>query len=164
MLHSVTSEQDLSSRTQDLATSATMSSKVLNLRQRSNTTRPKTAYFSEDVDIGGSSSTISGYVSGDHVISPPQMISQNFKGVKQAKEKKKVNRSSTFRSKDKKEEKEKEKEKVSGLVVGTSSQQQQGGQGTGSEEGGRVAEQQYVSCITSLKDSLQDIMVSGLAI
>ena len=161
VLHSSTSDQDLASRNQDLASSATVASKVLNLRQRSNTTRPKTAYFSEDIDIGSSSSTIAGYASGDHVISPPQLVSQNFKGVKPAKEKKKVNRSSTFRSKEKKEEKEKEKEKekVSSLVVGVSSQQQ-GGQGAGSEEAGRVTEQQYVSCITALKDSLQDIMVS----
>ena len=151
--------QEPASRQQDMAAAATtIPKKVLNLRQRSNTARPKTTYFPDDVDVGGgSAATITGYASGDHVISHPQLISQNFKGVKPAKEKKKVNRSSTFRSKEKKEEKEKdkEKEKVSGLVLA-----QQGGQGADVEEGGRVPEHQYASCITALKDSLQDIMVS----
>ncbi len=159
-VNSVTNEQSPASRHQEPASrlqdqaGTTIASKVLNLRQRSNTTRPKTAYFSDDVDIGGSSATITGYVSGDHVISHPQLVSQNFKGAKPAKEKKKVNRSSTFRSKEKKEEKEKEKEKVSGLVVS-----QQGGQGADGDDGGRVSEHQFVSCITALKDSLQEMVV-----
>lgn len=148
--NSVTSDQSVVSRHPDLA-SGTPSSRVLNLRQRSHTVRPKTSYF-EDMDGSGSPATIAGHAStsGDHVISYPQPVSQTPKGSK-VKEKKRVNRSSTFRSKEKKEEKEKTS------AGGGGGSQSQGNHLA--EESSRISEQLYISCISALKSSLEEIMV-----
>lgn len=130
--------------------------RLLNLRQRSQTVRPKTAYyFSDETDGGGGGGGSAGIVSscsssGDHVISHPQLVSQpaRSKTVKE-KEKKKVTRSSTFRNKEKKEE----KEKLSGLVGATHPV------GNQSEENHARSEQLYATCINALKSSLEEILV-----
>lgn len=148
-MNSLTLDHSMVARHHDPAP-AGPSYRGLNLRQRSHTVRPKTTYFPgvDDTDVSGSSATIG--TSGDHVISHPQLVS-NSKGSK-VKEKKKVNRSSTFRSKEKKEEKEKEKEKPAAAASVSSTQ--------ASGEDSSHTEQLYISCITALKLSLQEIMVS----
>ena len=124
----------------------------LNLRNRSQTVRPKTAYFTEETD-GASSATIPGsnLASGEHVISYPQLVSQSSPSKpkpSKEKEKKKVSRSSTFRTKEKKaEEKKEEKEKLASVT----SQR--------SEEDSARSEQLYISCISGLKASLKEVMV-----
>lgn len=131
-INSMTTDHSAASRHQDAAGS----SRVLNLRQRAHTVRPKTTYFSEETDAPAS---------GDHVISHPQLVPQPTKS-KTVKEKKKVARSSTFRSKEKKEDK---KEDVSAMYQ----------QGNHSEENSARSEQIYIQCICALKSSLEEIMV-----
>ena len=154
-VNSLTLDQGMTSRHQDPAISAP--SKVLNLRHRSHTVRPKTTYFPGMEESNGPA-TIPGHASasGDHVISYPQLVSQSSKGSK-VKEKKKVSRSSTFRSKEKKEKEEKEKDKGGGGGQGSGG----GLQGNHLEDSSRVSEQLYISCITALKASLEEMMVSG---
>lgn len=160
-VNSVTSDTSATVRHQDHAPPSTTNSKLLNARHRAHTVRPKTAYFSghDDTDNPGISATITGHAVtaggavGDHVISYPVPVP---KASKPPKEKKKVGRSSTFRSKEKKEDKkeDKDKEKVSGLV-GVVHQQ---GVVMGDEKS-RASEQLYIKCITSLNSSLEEIMV-----
>ena len=122
--------------------------------QRSNTVRPKTAYFpGMDENEGPTSATISGHamavgMTGDHVISHPIPVSK----VTKPKEKKKVNRSSTFR-KEKKEDKKEEKDRLSGLTNVLHQPHSQ------PDEKFRVPEGQYVNCIKALKTSLEDMVV-----
>ena len=104
--------------------------------------RPKTAFFSEDEITNGSSATLA----VDHVITAPIASSRLVKSSKSEK-KRKLDRSATFKGKDK----EKDKEKY--LSVSHSGE---------SDSHYRVPEAQYVSCITSLKDSLQEMMVHYL--
>ena len=68
------------------------------------------------------------------------------KAIQKGKAKKKLDRSSTF-----KVGKEKEKEKSATIV---------GGHPSDSAESFRVNESLYVDCITSLKESLEDVLVS----
>jgi len=118
--------------------------------QRSNTVRPKTAYFpGVDENDGPTSATIPGHaMAGDHVISHPIPMSKAIK----PKEKKKVNRSSTFR-KEKKEDKKEEKERLSGLTNALHQPHNQ------PDEKLRVSEGQYANCIKALTTSLEDMMV-----
>ena len=74
------------------------------------------------------------------------------KGTKLIKEKKKINRSVTFRSKEKKDDKKEEKEKQ---FMGMVSQP-----GNVVEENSRIPEQPYLKCITALKSSLEEMIVS----
>lgn len=145
-VNSLTSDQNAASRHQDAG-----AARILNLRQRSQTVRPKTTYFPDETDAGGSSA---GYTnSGDHVISYPQLVSHPTKSKTfKEKEKKKVMRSSTFRNKEKKEDKKEEKPSV-----GVSYQQ-----GNHSEENSARSEQIYIRCITALKSSLEEIMVRAM--
>lgn len=122
--------------------------------QRSNTVRPRTAYFTgvDDSD-GGTSATMGGHGmpggnSGDHVISHPITVTKAIK----PKEKKKVNRSSTFK-KEKKEDRKEEKERLSGL---TNTVHQSNAI---TEEKYRVPEIQYINCIKELQISLEEMMV-----
>lgn len=152
-VNSVTADSNVVTRHQDPA--AASNSRVLNLRQR-HTVRPKTTYF-DDVDVGRTTATITGHgsTSGpEHVIShpqPPQLVS-NTRGSKPVKEKKKVNRSATFRSKEKKEDKKEEKEKEKLLGVAPS-------QRSSSEDSNHVSEQLYVDCIIALKSCLEEMTV-----
>ena len=154
-VNSVTTDQSVTSRHHYPATSA--GSKILLSRQRASTVRPKTSYFPgmEDDNPTHTSATMAGFSTtstGDHVISSPQPLPppQYTKGVKSVKEKKKVARSSTFKKKEK-EEKEKEKEKEK-MVVSPS---------VPAEESTLIPEQHYISCISSLKSSLEDMIVSS---
>ncbi len=109
----------------------------LKSRNRSQTVqRPKTAFFIEDdAATSGSAATLA----GNHIISAPIPPGKVPK-LKTEKKKVKLDRSSTFRSKDKERDK-------SG-----------GGEG---EVSFRVSEQQqYIKSIINLKDSLQEMMVS----
>ena len=133
-------------------------------RQRSANTqqaRPKTAYYGgggagEDAEPGsGTSATIS----GEHVISypVPPGVSFTSKTSKPSKEKKKMklDRSATFKGKEKEKEKEKEREKE--RLAATSSNASSGGD---AGENLRVSEQQVVECITKMKESLEEMVVS----
>ena len=117
-------------------------------RQRSHTgqqVRPKTAYYSEDSEVGGASNS-SATIPGEHVITLPIPPGAHFsKSSKQGREKKKVNRSSTFRAK----EKEKDREKQASASGG--------GEGT---ESPRVPDQQVAECITKMKEALEEMVVS----
>ena len=146
-------DRSTATRHQDAASSA--GTKAINLRQRSQTVRPKTTYFSDEIDGGGSPATLTSYSSGDHVISYPQLVSQppKPKPVKE-KEKKRIIRSSTFRNKDKDKDKKEEKEKLAGSM-GSS-------QGNHSDENSARSEELYMSCITALKTSLEEIMVRSI--
>lgn len=104
--------------------------------------RPKTAFFTEDDVTNGSSATLS----GDHVITAPVPVPTG-RPVKKNEKKRKLDRSATFRGKDK----EKDKEKYLGAVHSGES-----------ESHYRVPEAQYIGCITSLKDSLQEMMVCNI--
>lgn len=119
------------------AVNRTPSHDVPKSRNRSQTVqRPKTTFFSEDDNTITSGSTAT--IAGDHVITapiPPGKVSK----MKAEKKRVKLDRSSTFRSKDKERDKS------------------AGGDGEGSF---RVSEQQYIKCIINLKDSLQEVMVS----
>ena len=132
-------------------------------RQRSQTgysPRPKTAYYGsstagEEPEPGsGTSATLS----GDHVISypvPPGAPFTTSKTSKQSKEKKKtkLDRSATFKGKEKEKEREKER------LAATSSNVSSGGDGG---ESARVPEQQLVECITKMKESLEEMVVSTM--
>lgn len=141
---SVTTDQNTIARHQDVPA---ISSKYHNLRQRSHTVRPATTYFpgDDDTDIA---------LSGDHVISYPQPPTQPptrpTGRPKTVKEKKKLGRSSTFKSKEKKEDKKEEKDKSMSVAA----------QGNHSAENNQRSEKLYVSCITALKSSLEEILVS----
>lgn len=148
-VNSVTSDHTLTSRQQEQASAP--NSRILNLRLRANSARPKTTFFSvsDDIDVGRTSNTINTYSSsGDHVISYPQLVS---KSTKTFKEKKKVTRSATFRNKKEERKEDKEREKQAGAVLL---------EGKPTEESSKVSEQLYVSCITALKASLEEIIVS----
>lgn len=95
--------------------------------------RPKTAFFNDDDVTSASSATLQ----ADHVISAPIPLA---KQLKSAKIKKKLDRSSTFKTKEK-------------------DKNPPGGNGTESDSSYRVPEQQYIQCITQLNDSLQEMMV-----
>ena len=100
---------------------------------------------------GGSNSSAT--MPGEHIISLPVPPGTAFtsKGSKQGKEKKKVklDRSATFKGK----EKEKDRDKPASTNGG--------GEGT---ESSRVPDQQVVECITKMKEALEEMVVSSLAL
>lgn len=116
---------------------------ILN-RQRAQTIRP-TSYFPgvDSTDVGGSSATYS--TARDHVISYPQPLQQ--KGTKPVKEKKKVVRSSTFKSKEKRDDKDKDRQTPESM-------------GILHDDGSSISEQEYISCIKIMKSLLEEMMVS----
>ncbi|XP_064391319.1 A-kinase anchor protein 13-like isoform X4 [Halichondria panicea] len=125
-----------SSRHHGIATihvARTVSHEPFKGRNRAQTVqRPKTAFFNDD-ESGSFANPV-----GDHVISapiPPVKVPK----VKAEKKKVRLDRSSTFRNK------EKERDKSAGG----------GGEGEGSF---KVPEQQYIKCVITLKDSLQEMM------
>ena len=129
-----------SSRHHGIATVHAARTELLKGRNRSQTVqRPKTAFFNDDDSVlGGSSATLV----GDHVITAPVPPGKLPK-VKAEKKKVRLDRSSTFRNKDKERDKS------------------AGGEGEGSF---KVPEQQYIKCVISLKDSLQEMMVRPVCV
>jgi len=154
LLLSFGSSVDSNSKKQDGIPPLPNSKTSITRHQRSNTVRPRTAYFSGVDDSDGPTSatmgghSMSGSNTGEHVISHPIALAKAIK----PKEKKKVNRSSTFK-KEKKEDKKEEKERLSGLtnVVHHSS--------TTAEEKYKVPEIQYINCIKELQSSLEEMLV-----
>ena len=131
-------------------------------RQRSQTghsARPKTAYYGSSTAGEGEAEPGSGTsatLSGDHVISypvPPGATFTTSKTSKQSKEKKKIklDRSATFKGKEKEKERERER------LAATSSNASSGGD---SGDSARIPEQQMIDCIKTMKDSLEEMVVS----
>ncbi len=154
LLLSFSSIGDSNSKKQDGYPPVPTSKMPIARHQRSNTVRPRTAYFSgvDDSD-GPTSATIGGHTmlgsnTGEHVISHPITLTKAIK----PKEKKKVNRSATFK-KEKKEDKKEEKERLSGLTNAVHHSS------TATEEKYRVSEIQYINCIKELQSSLEEMLV-----
>ena len=105
--------------------------------------RPKTAYFTNDEDE--KSATMSQV--GEHVISPPipPSVQKPAKSTKSERRRAKLDRSSTFRGKEKDKEREKKADNAGG--------------GDGAESY-RIPEQRYIECVTGLKESLEEMIVS----
>ena len=160
-VNSMTADHSAASRHQDAASAG--ANRILLLRQRAQTVRPKTSYFPDEPDAGGTVATLAGHTSsGDHVISFPQLVSHPTKSKTfKEKDKKKVARSSTFRNKEKKEkekEKEDKKEEKQSAAGSTGVTFQQ----RNNDENSARSEQIYIQCITALKCSLEDMMVRAL--
>ena len=159
ILSAFDSDSTNSLKQQDQGFSSSYNSKVtvsLNSR-RAMSVRPKSTYVPDD-DGAGVSVTFPGHVLAAGATGGEPMLPAHPqptpKGTKQPKEKKKVNRSSTFKLKEKKEDKKEEKEKTSGLVNVVHQQGNVAGDSMSIK-----SELAYVQCIRALKTSLEEILV-----